>query len=111
MEKLFFIIANADPLVIKEVVFMYGINSLKKNWMDKVRIIFWGPSQLTLINSPELQEKLNEFRNLGGEPWACKRCAEDLGTFDKLLKLNIHLESVGTILTEMLKEGWHQLTF
>jgi hypothetical protein len=111
MDRLFIIIADSDPLVIKELVFMYAINAKKKNWMDQIRIIFWGPSQLTLTQNPGLQEKLAEFFKLGGEVFACKTCAEDLGTAIALEKLHVKIELVGELLTTMLKEGWHQLTF
>ncbi len=111
MERLFVIVATADKLVQKEMCLMYATNALKKGWMDQVRVIFWGPSQLTLIGNKDVQEKLDDFRAAGGEAWACKRCSEDLGVVDQLVRLGVRLEPIGALLTEMLKEGWHQLTF
>ena len=111
MERLFIIIATTDKLVQAEMCLMYATNALKKQWMDQVRVIFWGPSQLTLIKEKDIQEKVKEFQALGGEAWACKRCSEDLGVVDPLERLGIKMDYVGALLTSMLKEGWHQLTF
>jgi hypothetical protein len=82
-----------------------------KLWMDRVRVIFWGPSQLTLIDNKDVQEKIKEFQSAGGEAWACKKCSEDLGTVEPLTRLGVKVYSAGPLLTRMLKEGWYQFTF
>jgi len=49
--------------------------------------------------------------NTGVEVIACKACSDNFGASEKLEKLGVEVKSVGTLVTEMLKEGWHQLTF
>ncbi len=110
MNRVFILITNADPLVMKEMAFMYGLNSLKHKWMDQVRIIFWGPSQNTVISDATIKPYLTDLESVGVELWACKGCSDNLGVTDKLKALGIRVEYVGVLLSDMLKEGWHQLT-
>ncbi len=109
--KLFMIISSRDRLVLEELSFMYAFNSIKKEWFGQVRVIFWGPAQLLIIEDEPLQDYLKEMQEIGVETWACKRCAEDLGVVKELEYLDIKMEYVGDMLTEMLKKGWRQLTF
>ena len=49
----------------------------------------------------------------GVEIYACKACSDGYGVSEKLisLDLDIKVKYVGKMVTEMLKEGWHQLSF
>ena len=109
--KLFMIVSSRDRLVLEELGFMYAFNSIKKGWFGQVRVIFWGPAQLLIIEDEPLQDNLKKMQEIGVETWACKRCAEDLGVVENLEHLSIKMDYVGDMLTEMLKKGWRQLTF
>lgn len=47
----------------------------------------------------------------GVEIIACKACSDNFGVTEKLENLGINVHYVGTSVTEMLKDGWYQLTF
>jgi hypothetical protein len=44
---LYILWTNGDPVTAEKMVFMYGINSLLKQWWEKVTLIIWGaPTKL-----------------------------------------------------------------
>ena len=111
MDRVFMILSSADRLVHEELTFMYANGALKHEWMDEVRVIFWGPAQLLIVKDEPLKEYLKKLQDVGVELWACKRCSDDLGVTEKLKDLGIQVEYVGSLVSEMLKDGWYQLTF
>jgi len=113
MDKVFMILTSADKEVHKEVSFMYAPNALKHKWMDQVRVILWGPTERLAVEDPEFQAQIKKLVEQGVEVYACKACSDSYGVSERLisLDLDIKVKYVGTMVTEMLKEGWHQLSF
>ena len=103
--------SSADRVVAKSMVFMYTKNSKLKGWWDQVRLVVWGPSAKLISVDLELQEELEDLKAAGVELLACKACADMQGVTEKLEALGIDVIYMGVPLTEMLKEGWHTLTF
>lgn len=97
--------------VARKMVFMYSKNSRLQGWWDRVQLVVWGPSALLLTQDRELQEELEELKAAGVELLACKACADLYGVTGKLRALGIEVIYMGKPLTEMLKSGWHCLTF
>ncbi len=110
--KLFMIISSGDSHVISDVALMYGPNAPKYGWMDEVVFIFWGPAQKTILEEPDLRERVEGL--IGSEKMsflACKACSDGYGVSEKLEELGITVKYVGEDVTNMLKQGWHSLTF
>ncbi|MBD3187580.1 DsrE family protein [Candidatus Bathyarchaeota archaeon] len=110
-EKLFVIVADGDPKVQSHLVFMYAKNAMKRGYMDQVRLVFWGPAQETIVRDTRLQDELKKVQAAGVETMACVSCSDDLGVTGQLESMGISPVRMGSILTEMLKAGWYQLTF
>jgi hypothetical protein len=110
-DSLLVIWTSGDREVARKMVFMYTKNSRLKGWWGRVRLVVWGPSALLLTQDLELQEELEELKAAGVELLACKACADLYGVTDKLRTLGIEVIYMGQPLTEMLKAGWHCLTF
>lgn len=102
---------SGDREVARKMVFMYTKNSRLKGWWGRVRLVVWGPSALLLTQDQELQEELEDLKAAGVELLACKACADLYGVTEKLRSLGIEVIYMGQPLTEMLKSGWHCLTF
>jgi hypothetical protein len=102
---------SGDREVARKMVFMYTKNSRLQGWWGRVRLVVWGPSALLLTQDRELQEELEELKAAGVELLACKACAQLYGVTDQLRALGIEVIYMGKPLTEMLKSGWHCLTF
>ena len=111
MNKVFMILTSGDKEVHKEVGFKYAPNALKHKWMDQVRVILWGPTERLAAEDKEFQNYIKYLLENGVEVFACKACSDGYGVSDTLKSLNINVKYVGTMVTEMLKEGWHQLSF
>lgn len=103
--------AGGDREVALKLVLMYSFYSTKNKWMDKVRLLVWGPSAKLLSEDKELQQKIKELKDVGVELWACKACADLYEVSDKLAAMGIMVHYTGKHLAQMQKDGWHVLTF
>ena len=109
--KVFVILGSADREVALEVGLVYPLNAAKKKWMDEVKVIIFGPSEKLAAYDSEVQEKLNELREVGVEVMACKWCADRMNITAKLEEAGIKVIYVGTVISQLLKDGWASLSF
>lgn len=109
--RLFVLWTSGDKEVAVKMVFMYTYNAKKNGWWDTIRFIVWGPSSKLLAEDAELQAYLKKMKDEGVELYACKACADLYGVSDKLAELGITVKYIGKDLTDLIKSGWHQLTF
>ena len=109
--KVFALVSSADREVALEVGLVYPLNAAKKGWMDEVKVIFFGPSEKVAANDVEVQGRIRELQEAGVEVLACKWCADRMGITEKLEAVGIKVEFVGSIISDLLKEGWASLTF
>ncbi|MHA1674138.1 MAG: hypothetical protein ACTSYI_10980 [Promethearchaeota archaeon] len=112
MDKLIIIVSDADPRILTDVAFTYARNAIRQQWMNEILLVLWGPSQTTVVGTLELKAAVMDLIEMEGiQVVASQQCAEDYRVDDKLEKLGISLISVGEKISELLKEGWHQLSF
>lgn len=109
-DHLYILWTSESKVTAEKMVFMYGINSLRKGWWKKVTIIIWGAPALLISEDLDLQQKVEEARLEGVHLTACKACADQLGVADNLLSLGIEVIYWGVPLTELLKNGERLLT-
>lgn len=110
-ESVFIIWSSADVEVAENLVFMYTLNAKLNQWWQTVRLVIWGPTAKLAAENATMQEHIRELLDAGVEVWACKACADRYGTSNRLEELGINVLYMGTPLTDMLKQGWKQLTF
>ncbi|MHA1585193.1 MAG: DsrE family protein [Promethearchaeota archaeon] len=112
MNRMFIIVSNADPRIMTDVAFPYVRNASRNGWMNSIRLILWGPSQKSIVQALELKAAIMDLlKEDHVEIWACKQCSEDYQISDKLEQLGVIIKYIGEDISEMLKEGWYQLTF
>jgi hypothetical protein len=109
--KFFALVSSADREVALEVGLIYPLNAAKKGWMDEVKVIFFGPSEKVVANDAEVQGRIKELLEAGVEVLACKWCADRMGISEKLEATGVKVVYVGSIISDLLKEGWASLTF
>lgn len=102
---------SSDREVALNMVFMYAENAAKREWMDTVRLLIWGPSGKLLVADPELQQRLARLTKAGVELYACKACADGYGISESLEEIGVTVIYTGTMLADAQKDGWHVLTF
>ena len=109
--KVFALVSNADREVALEVGLIYPLNAAKTGGMDEVKVIFFGPSETGAANDVEVQGRIKELLEAGVEVLACKWCADRMGLTEKLEATGVKVVYVGSIISDLLKEGWASLTF
>ncbi|MFX1491822.1 MAG: hypothetical protein ACFFBU_06145 [Promethearchaeota archaeon] len=102
--KIVVIITSADKEVIHTAV-IYARSTLKYNWLDDVKTIFFGPSVQVVANDLELAQETKKLCSTG-EAIACKFISDNKGTSTALTKLGVKIEYVGTIIADLIKEGY-----
>jgi hypothetical protein len=102
---------SGDPEVAHRVCFMYTDNAKKQKWFDEVTLIVWGPSARLLAGDKDLQAKIKGMLNDGVKIQACMACSDSYGVTEQLRALGIDVRYMGKPLTDLIKQGWHVLTF
>ena len=109
-DHLYILWTNGDPVTSEKMVFMYGINALRKKWWKKATLIVWGAPSVLATESAVIQGKIKEALSEGVYITACKACADQLGVTQKLEALGIEVQYTGELLTHILKNGEKLLT-
>ena len=108
--KLYILWTNDNPITAELMVFMYGINSKRKQWWQEVTIIVWGATIKLVAENAKIQELIEEAKLEGVRISACKACAEQLGLSTQIERLNIEMIYWGEPLTKLLKNNEQILT-
>ena len=109
--KVFIVVSSGDKEVVKWPALTYALNAAKRKWMDEVKVIIFGPAEELAAHHPEVQAKLKEVREAGVEIMACKACADDWNITDELEEAEIKVVYVGSVISQLIKDGWASLTF
>jgi hypothetical protein len=100
---LYILWTSADPITAEKMVFMYGLNSLKHHWWDRVTIIVWGAATKLVAENTEISNTIEQLMNNGVNFSACKACADQLGVSGVLEGIGIEVKFWGEPLTQLLK--------
>ncbi|UCB60592.1 MAG: hypothetical protein JSW72_00565 [Candidatus Bathyarchaeota archaeon] len=84
---------------------MYSRNVLKNEWLDDVKVVFFGPSEKLAAFDPEIKWFIKEIATRGAI-FACKAVSDKLGVSESLGKIGVKVEYVGTIVSNAIKEGY-----
>jgi len=109
--KVFILLSSGDKEVALEAGFVYSLNAAKKEWMDEVKLILFGPSERIAAYDMEVQRGLKELQEAGVGVMACKWCADRMKITGILEEIGIKVVPVGPIISQLLKDGWASLTF
>jgi hypothetical protein len=84
---------------------MYATNAMKYGWMDDVKTIFFGPAQNLMVTDAEVSQAVQELAKQG-ETVACKFIADRDELSDSTAQLGVQVEYVGTIISDLVKDGY-----
>jgi len=104
-EGLLILWTSADRDAALNMTLMYGLNSMVKEWWDKVTLLIWGPSQTLVVEDEEVRGRVAEMGSAGVRLAACRACAENLGVVDQLKELGVEVFYTGQFLTDWIKSG------
>lgn len=108
--KLNILWTNDNIITSEKMVFMYGINSKRRDWWDNVTIIIWGAPAKLVSENKEIQNLIIEAQLEGVHISACKACTDQLGVTETLESLNIEVKYWGDPLTQILKSDEKLIT-
>lgn len=89
---------------------MYAVNAQKNKWVDDIKVIFFGPFENLLCEDEEVVQaasKLMDYQT----PIACKFLSDRDGISDKLEKLGVNVDYVGSLISGYISEGYAPLVF
>lgn len=110
-DRVFALITDDNREKALEVGLVYPANCAKNKWLEEVKVIFFGPSEKLAAFDTQVQEKVREMKTYGVEVLACKWCADRMGITAQLEAQGVKVVYVGTVISQLIKEGWAQLTF
>jgi len=103
-EKLLVIIASGDREKVLTAL-MYATNTIKYGWIPDVRVIFFGPSENLLVGDTDVTTSVTELTALS-QPVACKFLSDRDNTSERIESMGITVDYVGTIIADLIKDGY-----
>ena len=89
---------------------MYAVNAQKHKWVDDIKVIFFGPFENLLCEDEEVIKAASNLLDYE-TPIACKFLSDRDGISDKLEKLGVNVDYVGTIISGFIAEGYAPMLF
>ena len=89
---------------------MYARNSKERGWMEEVKVIFFGPSENLLVKDEDIQEMAMQIGQ-NEKPMACKFLSDRDGISENIESLGVDVEYVGTIISDLIKDGYVPMVF
>ncbi|MBW1707453.1 MAG: hypothetical protein JRJ86_20210 [Deltaproteobacteria bacterium] len=89
---------------------MYASRTLAEGWMDQVKVIFFGPSERLLVEDEMIAKTAKEIGAVE-KTIACKFISDRDGISEKIQDLGLKVEYVGTIISDLLKDGYVPMVF
>ena len=89
---------------------MYAGRTLSEGWMDKVKVIFFGPSERLLVEDKQIAQAAKEMSNVE-KPIACKFISDRDGISEQIEDCGVKVDYVGTIISDLIKDGYVPMVF
>ena len=98
------IVSSSDKDVVWTGLF-YAIKGTKKQFMDDIRLVLWGPSEKIIAADSELSGMVREYLETGKPVWACRTCADRYGVARDMETLGCTVAYMGSLTAEWFKDG------
>lgn len=106
MSKVLIWLASGEKSKLEPGI-LWGVNAMKYSWVDEVRFVVFGESEMLFLEDHTLFEMMNEVES----PVFCKYLAEAKGIDQSLLSKGANLIDVGEPIAEAIKDGFQVITF
>jgi len=84
---------------------MYAKNALKRGWMEDVKVVYFGPSEQLMVTDSDVASAAIEVAGLS-DSFACKAISDREGISDKVGGMGVRVEYVGSIISDLIKQGY-----
>ena len=85
---------------------MYAVNALRHGWMEEVRLVLFGPAEELLLHDETLQGFVRDYQSMEEQAVACKFIADRDGTAAGIAALDVQVEYVGKLISDLIQEGY-----
>jgi hypothetical protein len=89
---------------------MYAVNAQKNKWVDDLKIIFFGPFENLLCEDEEVVQAASQLLDFE-TPIACKFLSDRDGISEKLEKMGVNVDYVGSLISGYIEEGYTPMVF
>jgi hypothetical protein len=89
---------------------MYAVNAQKNKWVDDLKVIFFGPFENLMCEDEEVAQAASQLLDYE-TPIACKFLSDRDGISEKLEKMGINVDYVGSLISGYIKEGYIPMVF
>lgn len=107
--KVLVIISTAEKEKAK-IGIMYATNALKKEWLEDVKVFFFGPFEKLIAEDKELQLQVEGLIQYS-TPSVCKLISDNEGISDNLSSLGYELDYIGSTISNYIKDGYIPMVF
>jgi hypothetical protein len=102
--KLLVIVGTGDREKAQTAL-MYAHNAMRRGWFDDIKVVYFGPSEKLVVEDPIIADQAQEIAEAGGSI-ACKYISDRDGVSEKFEKLGVQVEYVGSIVSDLIKDGY-----
>lgn len=85
---------------------MYAVNALKHGWLEEVKLVLFGPAEELLLRDEVLQGFVRDYQAMEEQAVACKFIADRDGTAEGIAALDVQVEYVGKLVSDLIQEGY-----
>ena len=85
---------------------MYTRNAIRNRWVDDVKVVFFGPSEELVATCDDKVAFFVKDIITSTTCFACKAISDEKGVSEKLAKAGIEVAYVGTVISNLIKEGY-----
>ena len=104
MNKLLIVWKTKEDTDIHHFVIPYAYNAKKHNWFDQVDVLLWGASQEKVKEDTIIQQRVMNLIKNDITIYACKMCADNVGSTSVLEELGVQVMYTGVLLSDCLKD-------
>ena len=84
---------------------MYAKNAIENNWLEGIKVIFFGPSESLMIDDEEIRDYAINIADKS-ECLACKFISDEEEISSEIKELGVGVEYVGSIISDLIEKGY-----
>lgn len=84
---------------------MYTRNVLKYKWLECIKVVFFGPSEQLVASNDRVRNMAKEVAAMT-DCFACRAISDEKGVSENLAEIGVKIEYVGTVISNLVKEGY-----
>ncbi len=89
---------------------MYAKNAVQNDWLEDVVVVFFGPVEKLIVKDDEIKDYAKELSE-ESECLACKYISDRDEVSKDIEEMGIEIEYVGSIISELIEDGYQPMVW